>query len=44
MEMAMRRFTRLTNAFSMKVENHPANIALSFMCYNFGAASTRRYG
>lgn len=32
----MRRFTRLTNAFSKKVENHAAAIALNFMRYNFG--------
>jgi hypothetical protein len=36
MRMSMRRFTRLTNAFSKKVENHPAAIALYFMYYNFG--------
>jgi IS1 family transposase len=33
--MSMRRFTRLTNAFSKKVENHEAAIALHFMYYNF---------
>jgi len=33
--MQMRRFTRLTNAFSKKVENHAAAIALHFMHYNF---------
>ncbi len=31
----MRRFTRLTNAFSKKIENHIANIALHYMHYNF---------
>jgi hypothetical protein len=31
----MRRFTRLTNAFSKKVENHFHAIALHFMHYNF---------
>ena len=31
----MRRFTRLTNAFSKKVENHLAALALYFMYYNF---------
>jgi IS1 transposase len=36
MRMPMRRFTRLTNAFSKKVENHAAAIALYFMYYNFG--------
>ena len=35
MRMHMRRFTRLTNAFSKKVENHAAVIALHTMCYNF---------
>ena len=35
MRMQMRRFTRLTNAFSKKVENHAAAIALYFMYYNF---------
>lgn len=31
----MRRFTRLTNAFSKKVENHAATVALYSMYYNF---------
>lgn len=35
MRMGMRRFTRLTNAFSKKVENHEAAVALHFMHYNF---------
>jgi IS1 family transposase len=35
MRMSMRRFTRLTNAFSKKIENHEAAIALHFMHYNF---------
>lgn len=35
MRMGMRRFTRLTNAFSKKLENHAAAIALFFMHYNF---------
>lgn len=35
MRMSMRRFTRLTNAFSKKLENHYAAIALHFMHYNF---------
>jgi IS1 family transposase len=35
MRMNMRRFTRLTNAFSKKVENHEAAIALHFVYYNF---------
>lgn len=36
MRMSMRRFTRLTNAFSRKVENHAAMVAVYFMYYNFG--------
>ena len=32
----MRRFTRLTNAFSKKVENHMHAISLHYMYYNFG--------
>jgi small-conductance mechanosensitive channel len=35
MRMSMRRFTRLTNAFSKKVENLEAAVALHFMWYNF---------
>ena len=35
MRMNMRRFTRLTNAFSKKIENHMYAIALYFMHYNF---------
>jgi hypothetical protein len=31
----MRRFTRLTNAFSKKLENHTHALALYFMYYNF---------
>jgi hypothetical protein len=34
-EMSIRRFTRLTNAFSKKVENLAAAVALWFMYYNF---------
>jgi hypothetical protein len=33
--MHMRRFTRLTNAFSKKVENHACAVALHSRCYNF---------
>jgi hypothetical protein len=35
MRMSMRRFTRLTNAFLKKVENHAAAVALFFMYYKF---------
>jgi IS1 family transposase len=35
MRMGMRRFTRLTNGFSKKVENHAAAIALHFLYMNF---------
>ena len=36
MRMSMRRFTRLTNGFSKKLENHAHAVALHFMHYNFG--------
>ncbi len=36
MRMGMRRFTRLTNGFSKKIENHAASVSLHFMHYNFG--------
>jgi len=35
MRMGMRRFTRLTNGFSKKIENHTAAVALHMMHYNF---------
>jgi IS1 family transposase len=45
--MSMRRFTRLTNAFSKKLENLTAAVSLHFMYYNFARPHqtlTRRYG
>ena len=33
--MQLRRFTRLTNAFSKKLDNHKASRAIHFMHYNF---------
>ena len=36
MRMSMRRFTRLTNGFSKKIDNHMHAVALHFMHYNFG--------
>lgn len=35
MRMSMRRFTRLTNGFSKKIENHIAAVAIHFIHYNF---------
>jgi hypothetical protein len=35
MRMSMRRFTRLTNGFSKKIENHACAVALHSMFYNF---------
>jgi len=43
MRMSLRWFTRLTNAFSKKLENHEAAIALHYMYYNFGGC-TRHCG
>lgn len=36
MRMGMRRFTRLTNGFSKKIENHVHALAIYYMHYNFG--------
>jgi hypothetical protein len=36
MRMSMRRFTRLTNGYSKKVENHAAMVAVYFTWHNFG--------
>jgi IS1 family transposase len=35
MRMSMRRFTRLSNGFSKKAENHAYSVAIHFMYYNF---------
>ena len=35
MRISMRRFTRLTNPFSKKIESHSAALALDFFHYNF---------
>lgn len=47
MRMGMRRFTRLTNAFSKKIENHAHAVSLHFMHYNFARPHmtlTKRFG
>ena len=47
MRMGMRRFTRLTNGYSKKVENHAASVSLHFMHYNFvrpHQTLTKRFG
>jgi hypothetical protein len=47
MRMGMRRFTRLTNGFSKKVENLTHAVSLHYMYYNFGrphTTLTKRYG
>ena len=38
MRMGMRRFTRLTNAFSKKIENHMHAVSLHYLHYNFARA------
>jgi hypothetical protein len=37
MRMGTRRFTRLTNAFSKKLDNHRHAVSLFYMYYNFGS-------
>lgn len=47
MRMGMRRFTRLTNGFSKKIENHAHAVSLHFMYYNFARPHqtlTKKYG
>jgi hypothetical protein len=39
--MSMRRLTRLTNAFSKKVENLDHSVSIYFMYYNFGRIHSR---
>ena len=36
----MRRYTRLSNGFSRKIENHMAAVALNYFAYNFGKIHT----
>jgi hypothetical protein len=40
MRMGMRRFTRLTNGFSKKLDNHMAAVAPHFLHYNFARPHT----
>lgn len=40
MRMGMRRFTRLTNGFSKKVENYRAAVAVHYMFYTFARPHT----
>ncbi len=47
MRMGMRRFTRLTNGFSKKIENHAHAVSLHFMHYNFARPHqtlTKKFG
>jgi hypothetical protein len=42
MRMGTRRFTRLTNAFSKKIQNHAAMVAIYAIHYNFARIHTTR--
>jgi hypothetical protein len=42
--MSMRRFTRLTNGHSKKIENHCHALALHYVYYNFGRKQTALKG
>jgi hypothetical protein len=47
MRMGMRRYTRLTNGFSKRIEQHIAAVAIHFMHYNFARPHqtlTKRFG
>ena len=41
MLLSMRRFTRLTNAFSRKFENYAAAVAIYFVCYDYAHVHQR---
>ena len=38
MRMGMRRYSRKTNAFSKKIENHALNLGIYYMAYNYARA------
>jgi hypothetical protein len=44
MRMGMRRFTRLTNGLSKKIQNRAAMVAIHFMYYNFASTSGKLTG
>ncbi len=35
MRMGMRRYSRKTNAFSKKIENHALNLGIYYLCYKY---------